>query len=84
MTTEIFTRDLMQAISNWQCRGSHDQEFQRGQRLKVVAASLRVHFRGLCRHVDSRLTKRIRLLADNHLLGTIGLPNDRHRHRESI
>lgn len=45
MTTEVFTRDLIQAVSDWRRGGSHDQKVKRGQRLKVVAASLPEHFR---------------------------------------
>jgi hypothetical protein len=45
MTTEIFTRDLVLAVSDWQRGSRHDPKVKRGQRLKAVAALLIDHFR---------------------------------------
>ncbi len=75
MTTEIFTRDLVQAVSDWQRGGSHHQKVKRGQRLKAEAALLRDHFRACtttCFRQEAHEKDRVwQLLADNHLPETI-------------
>ena len=75
MTTEIFTRDLIQAISDWQRGGSHDQKVKRGQRLKAATATLPGHFRACaatCFRQEAHQKDRVwQLLADNHLPETI-------------
>jgi hypothetical protein len=75
MTTEIFTRDLIQAVSDWQRGGSHDQKVKRGERLKTAAALLPKHFRtcaATCFRQEAHEKDRIwQLLADNHLPETI-------------
>ena len=40
MITEIFTRDLVQAVSDWQRGGSHDQKVKRGERLYIFYGNL--------------------------------------------
>jgi len=75
MITEIFTRDLVQAVSDWQRGGSHDQKVKRGQRLKAVATLLPDHFRACtttCFRQEAHEKGRVwQLLADNHLPETI-------------
>ena len=75
MTNEIFTRDLIQAVSDWQRGGSHDQKVKRGERLKTAAALLPEHFRtcaATCFRQEAHEKDRVwQLLADNHLPETI-------------
>jgi hypothetical protein len=75
ITTEIFTRDLIQAVSDWQRGGSHGQKVKRGHRLKTVAASLPEHCRACaaaCFRQEAHEKDRVwQLLADNHLPETI-------------
>ncbi|MBN9048958.1 MAG: hypothetical protein J0H78_05810 [Rhizobiales bacterium] len=75
MTTEIFTRDLIQAVSDWQRGGSHDQKVKRGERLKTAAALLPKYFRtcaATCFRQEAHKNDRVwQLLADNHLPETI-------------
>jgi hypothetical protein len=75
VTTEIFTRDLIHALSDWQRGGSHDQKIRRGERLKAVAASLPAHLRTCaapCFRQEAHEKDRVwQLLADNHLPETI-------------
>lgn len=75
MNIEIFTRDLIQAVSDWQRGGSHNQKIKRGQRLKAAAASLPEHFRACvapCFRQEAHKKDRVwQLLADNHLPETI-------------
>jgi hypothetical protein len=47
MISEIFPLELVQAVSDWQRGGSHNQKVKRGQRLKAVTAELPEAFR-LC------------------------------------
>lgn len=72
MTTEIFTRDLIQAVSDWQCGGSH---VKRGERLKTAAALPTKHFRTCattCFRQEAHEKDRVwQLLTDNHLPETI-------------
>lgn len=43
MTTEIFTRNLIQTVSDWRRGGSHDQKVKRGDHLKTAVALLPEH-----------------------------------------
>lgn len=75
MSTELFTRELIQAVSDWQRGGSHDQKVKRGQRLKAAAASLPERFQTYatpCFRQETHEKDRVwQLLADNHLPETI-------------
>jgi hypothetical protein len=75
MTTDPFTRELVQAVSDWQRGGSHEQKVKRGERLKAVAATLPETFRictESCFRQEAHEKDRVwRLLADNHLPETI-------------
>jgi hypothetical protein len=71
MIAEVFTRELIQAASDWQRGGSHRQKVRRGRHLKVVAAALPERFRSCgvaCFRQEAHQNDRIwQLLADNHL-----------------
>jgi hypothetical protein len=75
MTSEIFPLKLVQAVSDWQRGGIHNQKVKRGQRLKAVDAELPEAFR-VCTdpsfrqeaHAKDRVWQ---LLANNHLPETI-------------
>jgi hypothetical protein len=75
LTPEIFTLELVQAVSDWQRGGSHNQKVKRGQRLKVVAAELPEAFRVCtdpCFRQEAHAKDRVwQLLANNHLPETI-------------
>lgn len=45
MGEELFTRDLIQAVNDWQRGGDHDQKVRRGQRLKECVATVPAQFR---------------------------------------
>lgn len=68
-------RELVQAVSDWQRGGSHDQKIKRGQRLKAVAAKLPETFRVCsdpCFRQEAHEKDRVwQLLADNQLPETI-------------
>jgi hypothetical protein len=75
MTEEIFTRDLIQAVNDWQRGGRHDQKVRRGQCLKGRAAALPDRFRACdaaCFRQEAHEKDRVwQLLADNQLPETI-------------
>jgi hypothetical protein len=75
MPADRFTRELVQAVSDWQRGGSHDQKVKRGERLKAVAATLPETFRICtysCFRQEAHEKDRVwQMLADNHLPETI-------------
>jgi hypothetical protein len=75
MNTDLFTPELIQAVSDWQRDGDHRQKVKRGQRLKECAAMLPIQFRTCdraCYRQEAHKKDRIwRLLADRHLPETI-------------
>jgi hypothetical protein len=70
-----FTRELLQAVNDWQRGGSHAQKVRRGQRLKECAAALPSRFRTCeapCFRQEAHEKDRVwQLLADNRLPETI-------------
>ena len=75
MAADPFSRELIQAVSDWQRGGSHDQKVKRGERLKAVAATLPEIFRvctDSCFRQEAHEKDRVwQLLADNHLPETV-------------
>ncbi len=75
MTAQLFTRELIQAVSDWQRGGNHRQKVKRGQRLKAIATALPDHFRICtvpCFRQEAHKKDRVwQLLADNNLPETI-------------
>jgi hypothetical protein len=71
----FFTRELMQAVNDWQRGGGHDQKVRRGRRLKECAALLPTQFRicgEVCFRQEAHEKDRIwQLLADRRLPETI-------------
>jgi hypothetical protein len=75
VTQERFTRDLIQAVNDWQRGGDHRQKVQRGVRLKECAAALPASLRECdvaCFRQEAHQKDRTwQLLADNCLPETI-------------
>src|SRR4051812_42794202 len=75
MDTELFTRELIQAVNDWQRGGDHKQKVRRGLHLKDCAASLPAQFRicgEACLRQEAHEKDRIwQLLADRRLPETI-------------
>ncbi len=71
----MFTRDLIQAVNDWQRGGSHSQKVKRGLRLKECVADFPERFRTCelpCFRQEAHEKDRVwQLLADDHLPETI-------------
>jgi hypothetical protein len=75
MNTDLFTPELIQAVSDWQRDGDHRQKVKRGQRLKECTPALPIQFRTCdqaCYRQEAHKKDRVwQLLADNRLPETI-------------
>jgi hypothetical protein len=75
MPEDVFTRELIQAVNDWQRGGDHKQKVRRGQHLKECAVALPAAFRtcdAVCFRQEAHEKDRVwQLLADNRLPETI-------------